>query len=229
MTDKEQIIIEDMDVSAQECEFWQEGHCDCYHCEDRYPHCLDYPNCYFKQLVRKTQECEELKDKMADVIYAATGGRLSYSDYTLDAIEQAFNDQLEILSDQKVEEELKELNQKLYLAQNEVHSKTEYIQEQREEIKQLEQECEELKERIKAYENLALHIKCPHCNKELDLILDGTEEKISLLDCYRKALEEIEKVCLEDTRTFADGTQMRYDSLDEILDIINKAKGGVYE
>ena len=41
-----------------------------------------------------------------------------------------------------------------------------------------------------------------------------------------KALEEIEKVCLEDTRTFADGTQIRYDSLDEILDIINKAKGG---
>ena len=40
-----------------------------------------------------------------------------------------------------------------------------------------------------------------------------------------KALEEIEKVCLEDTCTFADGTQIRYDSLDDILDIINKAKG----
>ena len=40
-----------------------------------------------------------------------------------------------------------------------------------------------------------------------------------------EALEEIEKVCLEDTCTFADGTQIRYDSLDDILDIINKAKG----
>ena len=44
-------------------------------------------------------------------------------------------------------------------------------------------------------------------------------------DRYLKALEEIEKVCIEDTREFADGTQLRYDSLDEILDIINKAKG----
>ena len=43
---------------------------------------------------------------------------------------------------------------------------------------------------------------------------------------YRKALEEIEKVCLEDTYTFADGTEVRYDSLDDILDIISKAKGG---
>ena len=42
---------------------------------------------------------------------------------------------------------------------------------------------------------------------------------------YRKALEEIEVVCLEDTRTFADGTTVRYDALDEILEIINKAKG----
>lgn len=46
------------------------------------------------------------------------------------------------------------------------------------------------------------------------------------IDRYRKALEEIEKVCLEDTHTFADGTELRYDSLDEILDIISKAKDG---
>lgn len=39
-----------------------------------------------------------------------------------------------------------------------------------------------------------------------------------------QALDKIERVCLEDTRTFADGTQVRYDSLDEILDIINKAR-----
>ena len=39
---------------------------------------------------------------MATVTYRATGGRLSYSNYTLDAIEQAFYDQLDILSDQKI-------------------------------------------------------------------------------------------------------------------------------
>ena len=67
MPDKAQIIIEDMDVSAQECEFWQEGHCDCYHCEDRYPHCLDYPNCYFKQLARKTQECDRYRKALEEI------------------------------------------------------------------------------------------------------------------------------------------------------------------
>ena len=40
----------------------------------------------------------------------------------------------------------------------------------------------------------------------------------------KKALEEIEKVCLEDTYTFADGTQVRYDTLDDILNIIKRVK-----
>lgn len=69
------------------------------------------------------------------------------------------------------------------------------------------QECEELKSESFTRESLI-----------------SMQEKD--IDRYRKALEEIEKVCLEDTHTFADGTELRYDSLDEILDIINKAKGG---
>lgn len=72
--------------------------------------------------------------------------------------------------------------------------------------------------------------------KEVDELkerLERTEEdlKYQCIDCmntksnrYRKALEEIKKVCLEDTYTFADGTQVRYDSLDDIIDIINKVK-----
>lgn len=43
---------------------------------------------------------------------------------------------------------------------------------------------------------------------------------------YRKTLDEIERICLEDVHIFADGTELRYDSLDAILDIINKLKGG---
>ena len=105
--------------------------------------------------------------------------------------------------------------QELYCAKNEIHSKTEYIQEQRDIIEQLTQESEELKEKIKAYENLALHIKCPHCNQELRVILNGIEEYTKMMkkleeyekpggiidegiawkgqaDRYRKALEEIE-------------------------------------
>ena len=52
---------------------------------------------------RLKEENGELCDRMATVTYRATGGRLSYSNYTLDAIEQAFYDQLDILSDKKIE------------------------------------------------------------------------------------------------------------------------------
>ena len=99
-----------------------------------------------------------------------------------------------------------------------------------EELKQLArktQECEELKSQIETYSKM----------------LDSTEFRVALTDVrtgerevwrklgskadrYCKALEEIEKVCIEDTREFADGTQLRYDSLDEILEIINIAKDG---
>lgn len=77
------------------------------------------------------------------------------------------------------------------------------------------QECEELRKTVLT--------KCPECGSEyltpagLVLFMEA--------DHYRRALEEIEAVCRADTYTFADGAQVRYDSLDDILDIINKAKG----
>lgn len=40
---------------------------------------------------------------------------------------------------------------------------------------------------------------------------------------YEQALNGIEEICLKDVHTFADGTELRYDALDEILDIISKA------
>lgn len=43
-------------------------------------------------------------------------------------------------------------------------------------------------------------------------------------DRYHKALKEIEQACLNDAYTFADGKQIRYDTLDDILNIINKTK-----
>lgn len=71
MTDKEQIIINGVNVS--ECYLKNEdGDCalsyaDLYsdNKELQYGlYCWDNPNCYFKQLVRKTQECEELKENL---------------------------------------------------------------------------------------------------------------------------------------------------------------------
>ena len=82
-----------------------------------------------------------------------------------------------------------------------------------EEINKLQKENEELKKdlscKTQEYEDLKF------CTE----ILSFKYKK-----CY-SILEEIEAVCLEDTYIFADGTQIRYDSLDDILNIINKAKG----
>lgn len=76
-------------------------------------------------------------------------------------------------------------------------------------------ECEELKRQD--YKNLKI------------IHNDFNQIKSLRAECarYRNALEEIEKVCRADIHTFADGTQLRYDSLDKILDIISRAKGKV--
>ena len=60
MTDKEQIIIDGCNVSG----------CENYRPKDRftcYPYicnCHQKPDCHYKQLARKTQECEELKKQL---------------------------------------------------------------------------------------------------------------------------------------------------------------------
>lgn len=81
MTDKEQIMIDGCNVLK--CRYYQ--YKTLKDCEMRYPEsgdceigllnylfngnldiekfCKDNPNCYFKQLTRKTQECEELKSE----------------------------------------------------------------------------------------------------------------------------------------------------------------------
>lgn len=38
-------------VDVQDCEFWNEGHCDCYEIYG-FAHCSKVNNCYFKQLIR---------------------------------------------------------------------------------------------------------------------------------------------------------------------------------
>lgn len=70
MTDKEQIIIDGVDVS--ECVSFDKlngQNICCYEDtrEDKIPFanfCVENKDCYFKQLIRKTQECEDLKRKV---------------------------------------------------------------------------------------------------------------------------------------------------------------------
>ena len=145
MTDKERIMINGVDVSK--CKHYRK--CilpDNIGCKIDDFLCCDKPNCYFKKLARKAQECESLNKRASSL--------------------------------EEIADDLQQRNH------------------------HLTQECEELKRKVE------LMMDCPDCK----------------VDEYKKALEEIEKVCIEDTRIFADGTEVRYDSLDKILDIINKAK-----
>lgn len=76
MTEKQEIIITGVDVS--ECEFFDGSHlCQCdktiidEHKKLRNifsVNCRDNYNCYFKQLARKTQECEQ-KEKRNAVLF----------------------------------------------------------------------------------------------------------------------------------------------------------------
>lgn len=70
MTDKEQRIVDGVDVSScPACNL----NCGIPQCSEFFKHfpssiyCRDNPNCLFKQLARKTQECEELKKKLRDL------------------------------------------------------------------------------------------------------------------------------------------------------------------
>ena len=73
------------------------------------------------------------------------------------------------------------------------------------------EECEELKERLERTEE-DLKYQCVDCMNVKS-------------DRYRKALDKIREACLKDTYTFADGTTVRYDTLDDILEIINTTTG----
>lgn len=65
MTDK--IIIDGVDVS--ECEFYgYDGVCKLYSGSICSKDCSNYPNCNYKQLKRKTQECEELYNEKMKLI-----------------------------------------------------------------------------------------------------------------------------------------------------------------
>ena len=79
MADKEQIIIDGVDVSG--CvQFTQEG--DCCNLGGG---CKGWPNCYFKQLKRKEQECEKLNNEIIDMnsIIEDAAINLGNKDFTL--------------------------------------------------------------------------------------------------------------------------------------------------
>lgn len=61
MTDKEQIIINGVDIL--DCDnYYVEQETDQVKCDLSDEYCRENKNCFYKQLARKTQECEELEE-----------------------------------------------------------------------------------------------------------------------------------------------------------------------
>ncbi len=64
------------------------------------------------ELEQKEKECEELHARTASIIHRLTGGRLTYSTYTLEGCEDAYTDQLRI-DVERATKELQEENEEL--------------------------------------------------------------------------------------------------------------------
>ena len=182
MTDKQ--IMDDVDVSG--CEHLTEiqgcwlSTCDYLKHKGNITSkvCKYNPNCYFKQLARKTQECEELKKQLMQ--------KSEVDMFFNTPIEGWSNDPCGICPHKAENEELKK-----------------EIIDKNEKIKELRFSVSDLTNRL-CYLN--------------------AEKSFRIVD-LEQALDEIKSICLKDVHTFADGTELRYDSLDDILNIISRAKG----
>lgn len=62
-----QIIIDGVDVSG--CKYYKYKFCYCSKGVDGLEKkCYDYPNCYYKQLARKTEECQKLEETVDNLL-----------------------------------------------------------------------------------------------------------------------------------------------------------------
>lgn len=181
MTDK-QIIIDGVDVS--ECEYYQYKKSEDY--EMRYPnsgdchigicaylfnckglidnlekHCIDNPNCYYKQLKRKEQECESLKSAF------------SLDTKMLEQTEKRESNLEKQLDQLKAEnEELKEKFKKFFNMDNQECWNIAFLDNERERYKQALDEIEK------------------YCNKYNKQAVMGTANADVVLDIINKAKEE---------------------------------------
>lgn len=197
MTDKEQIIIDGVDVSG--CDFLIINRdkllCRCIKFNSfgdivnpknaENSNCQHNCNCYFKQHSRKTQECEQ-KEKEINELHLIIDRLLEASGYDKN-----------ISTAEDFEDVYADINYKLGL------------------LDELKQECEELEKQLETSEKW--RIKAESLNENFEL--KNT--------CYRKALEEIEKYLQTQLDGFGnDVYEMQKSAINNIRNIISRAKEG---
>ena len=141
MTDK-QITIDGVDVSR--CGHYHYGKCEIDYDEwnneiIRYNECQNNPNCHFKQLARKEQECKDLREDIKDIanlLDLDTGEEYNFS-----------NIELEIKQLKAKEQECEELQNKFLELNGKAHSNSL-------ELDQLKQTLTEIKGMCNSVENI---------------------------------------------------------------------------
>lgn len=235
MTDKEQIIIDG--IAVRNCDFFLSSnkYCGLYSTGCRF-----VPNCHFKQLARKTQECEELRKKefisnpveaYENVVKQLARKTQECEDLKLCLQQSKDNNKstLKLLENkhtecEKLKEEQNEIKKFLGISQKTIMQRLEELHERSDKYKdrilELGQECEELKKELATYKKM---LDDPEFRVALTDVKTGEREVWRKLgnkaDSYHKALEEIEEVFREDHGGDYDYIKWRID------DIIDKAKG----
>ena len=209
MTDKQQIIIDRMNILKEQQENKKNRNCKYYHpnnkcglkawCMLNAKKCnvnADYCQLKLrKQLARKSQEYNELALQIRET--------------------QEYSDTCAECKD--------DISTNVRTSYSQIEVETRALAKIISSLKSKTQGCEELKE-----EYIELKLE----NKKLYRILADLKEVRKLKDHYRKTLEEIEEYCnsvsaeenLYNSRHFSDGS-MVVEVADGVLDIINRAKG----
>lgn len=214
---KEQIIINGVNISGCKC-YNKNIKTDCLLYPLQPDACKNNPNCYFKQLARKTQELETIC-KAFDIEYGydeETGAiiyrcnKLIEKEKELEQYKQSLDEKNKFLQDLGISasgefkrikfyiENLKnKYDEKVMECEELISEKDFYLQK----IAVVEQECEELSAYAQRQENQREEYYKEYLKKD-------------------KALEEIEEFCI----TYSDNHDTYETVYKYILDIINKVK-----
>lgn len=176
MTDK-QIIIDGVNVAG--CEAYKPylGKYDCIALGNKSAAtCKGSPNCLFKQLARKTQECEGIKKQLDR--FKTENKKLKDKAYIL--FDEAIIERDNFIEELKAEKEQAEQKREaLQMSDNEA----------REIVAELKAECKELKEKVKE-----LHQGWIDCDKERNLQEANSEFRQRVINQYKQTFAEIEPV-----------------------------------
>lgn len=222
MTDKEQIIIDGVDVSG--CRYGEIEKdvfkCSCeYNVRSASMFCKDNPNCHYKLYKRKEQEYEELRqyhNKCCEEFEKEKQNLIDrYNQFSKDFFIGKYckKEYCDLLKAKEQEcEELKEECEALKLENQELYTILADLKEVRKLKDEYMQKCEELKKPLETSEEW--RIKAESLNEKLEL----------RNTCYRKALEEIEKEIRDFQCDNCEDYHCETCDMKDILDIINKAK-----